>query len=470
MCVTLLKMLSNGRYTAPSLTKLPATGVPNPKRPAKNSNGDGAQGANETAGFGFLPTGGVTRIGSSIIIFDTEVSKASCHDLLKCLWNMQEEHADRMLHIETMKDNDKLAFNTFVPENDPNALKEAKNVFGIKEVKELLEKMRGAFVIANRNGEVQPVDLTDVPIELYISSPGGSLRPALGLIDEMVRMQRTPLVRHKRTTDLKTGETKVEATEYQPREIRAHAHGMAASAAFMIMLGASRRTMGPSSSVMCHDISSSARGNAEELAHQRANLLYASAAVRKFVVERTGLVQYAYNAKPNDGVSSPRDGSTGPITSRQIFVTPVPREKSFPDGYKAVAESKKGELIELKGLQIYETMVDLNKPAIQEGVHATGVQLARVCGPMMKKWVKVINERNQQAGTVNGFSSAPTVEMNDTVAVVFAALSIEDKALSAAEAQALGIVNDSNPLPQARLADGKDPTLEMKVKQGEKDF
>lgn len=83
------------------------------------------------------------------------------------------------------------------------------------------------------------------PIELYISSDGGEISPALSLVDKIIS---------------------------NPVSINTYINGMAASAATLISVVGKKRYMTPNSHMLLHQLSSGVWGNFEQINDEKQNL------------------------------------------------------------------------------------------------------------------------------------------------------------------------------------------------------
>lgn len=83
------------------------------------------------------------------------------------------------------------------------------------------------------------------PIELYISSDGGEISPALSLVDKI---------------------------KSNPIPINTYVEGMSASAATLISVVGKKRYMTPNSHMLLHQLSSSCWGNFEQISDEKQNL------------------------------------------------------------------------------------------------------------------------------------------------------------------------------------------------------
>ena len=441
----------------------------------------------------------VNFVEPSTIYFSGSVSSNSCDQLLQLLNEIQQEHLQQQTNALKARLQSRLVKDGLEEVRD--ALKQYETKQGIpvvhvygSDVKEVhsatsaemnsLEDAMAAMLTSSRKEtNEEERDLTHEDIVLYITSGGGALRPMQGLVDRMVEMQNTPMLITDRSGILSTLSPNDKARIVRPRQIMARVSGVALSAAFLLTLAANKRFVGPDSSMLMHEISSMAMGNQSAQANHISNIQYATSQVLSFIGKRSGALQYGYEGTVNGEPAI-------------VYVKPDSQNENG-SGYKPAVYVLKSQLygmslnnvakVDLSSARHHKVHFDIDLPCYldssgvyidlekvykhkgvvarsqvaKKGVDAELVshlkagyrQAIRVCMPIWRAWVEVIQQRIDDSSTVSLTHEKRKQEVNltDNVAYTMMRLCAEDRLLSANECYRMGFANVGPVPPQQRM-------------------
>jgi hypothetical protein len=429
---------------------------------------------------------GVTRYGDSAVIFAVSVDKDSVAALRNTLRMMMETHYDnqikRLLMMQTdeqRKKDTKVDVDTLLDERAKSelhaqlvaALQKAMDETGGVHDVSLAVNIRTPAVAEKIDVGDIPGDLTDVPIELYISSRGGSLAPMLGLVDDMVEMQNTPRMLPTGILPHLTGLGRY----LWPRQIRTQPVGYAFSAGFLLMLAGNQRHMGVHSVLMMHEIGYYSAGNQSDHNSRSNNVALSNNSVMDIVGRRSGLLQYAYYGSVNGKVAcifvEPAPAKGGYATT--AYVLPTLRDRGT--GEAVVMELKEGHgrgrvVIELQervmithdgvlkdtpghvlsalnasqGLPenpVWFVPTAFAIPVQKSNPNEIPTQLARVNANRYKEWVRVLQK--EESSTSAAWKPHVAASLHgETVQTVMARFAQQDDTTTASDAHAMGFLND----------------------------
>lgn len=443
---------------------------------------------------------GVSRHGDSAVIFSGTVNDDSIAGLRAILITLYEEDFDRQIRTLQLADpklhsgeyagNATGSHTNGLPSEAEkrgvhrqlvDALTQAIEETGITQsvgeavnLKNLittpLEEIASEADKSGVEAPAPPHDLSEVPIELFLSSRGGHLAPTFGLVDDMIRWQNTPRELPKEMRPDLHGLDRF----MWPRQIRTHPVGYALSAAFLIMLGGNLRQMSDHSVIMMHEIGYMSMGKQSDHRNKEANVAVSNNSIMEIVGRRSGLVQYAFYGKVGGSLACifvEPAATQGGFTPR-AFVRPVPLESGrghasivpLPENHEEgvviidlqapVMAAHDGSLRDMPpryarqladSRKIWSVPTSFAPTATPAPSSTPLTQLARLNGPRFEEWKRATRELDDATKTAWRPTAALVASSDsETAQNVMARFAQNDNNTDAYNARMMGFTNSGH--------------------------